>query len=276
MGKHVNGNRLGSRGDFPVAAQAIGSIQNDIPVFLSFYTVGNKGHDTSVYEDSRAREPYCALAKHPALRKARRMNAGGRHLRRRAGAGTLSRPGRFLRLAELRTLRKCEKVAAVCFQIRGGIIEFLLVQTRGGRWTFPKGNAEPGLTTAQAAALEAFEEAGVHGRMEEVSFATYARPKNAGKGGEVELLVTAHLCEVLWLDAPQEAGRNPTWFSAERAKRRLRENRSGACGIELARVVDQATGRIKLLRSRPSVPQISAVIDEDVENLRSNVRVLKA
>jgi 8-oxo-dGTP pyrophosphatase MutT (NUDIX family) len=173
---------------------------------------------------------------------------------------------RFFHLSDLRTLRRCEKVAAVCFRVRAGIIEFLLVQTRGGRWTFPKGNAEPGLTTAQAAALEAFEEAGVHGRMEEISFVTYVRPKNGVKAGDFELLVTAHLCEVLWLDSPQESGRNPSWFSPERAKRRLREKRSGGYGAELARVVDHATRRIKLLRSRPSVVEISAAID--LQNLR--------
>jgi len=43
---------------------------------------------------------------------------------------------------------------------RGGRgIEFLLVQTRGGRWIFPQRSASnAGLTRAQSAALEAFEE----------------------------------------------------------------------------------------------------------------------
>src|SRR6267143_4634979 len=86
---------------------------------------------------------------------------------------------KFFRLAHLRRMRGCEQVAAVCYRIRSGEVEFLLVQTRGGRWTFPKGGAEPGLTHAQAAALEAFEEAGVHGRMEEASFAQYIRRKGS-------------------------------------------------------------------------------------------------
>src|ERR1700683_5047142 len=83
---------------------------------------------------------------------------------------------RFVRLSQLRKLCECEQVAAVCYRLRGTTIEFLLVRTRGGgRWTFPKGSAEPGLTHAQAAALEAFEEAGVHGRIEATSFATDVR-----------------------------------------------------------------------------------------------------
>src|SRR6202163_4486938 len=127
----------------------------------------------------------------------------------------------FVRLAELRKLKECDQVAAVCYRVRDGNIEFLLVRTRKGRWIFPKGKAEPGLTHAQAAALEAFEEAGVHGRMEEASFARYVRRKRGMRGAaradrsaEKEIVVQAHLCEVSRLDAPQEQGRNPTWFSA--------------------------------------------------------------
>ena len=201
------------------------------------------------------------------------MKGGGSQSRAHTRAVHSYRAAKFFHLSDLRTLRRSQKVAAVCFRVRGGLIEFLLVQTRGGRWTFPKGNTEPGLTTAQAAALEAFEEAGVHGRMEEVSFVTSVRPKSGGKTGAIELLVTAHLCEVLWLDPPQESGRNPTWFSPERAKRRLRDHRSGGYGTELARVVDQAARRIKVLRSRPLL-QISATVD--VQELRQRKPDLQA
>ena len=147
----------------------------------------------------------------------------------------------------------CEQVAAVCYRIRRSGIEFLLVQTRGGRWTFPKGGIEPGLTHAQAAALEAFEEAGVHGRMEESSFTHYTRRKRADMRGSSrspkrELVVNAHLCEVLRLGPPQESNRNPTWFSAQRAKRRLQEDRKPEVGAELARVVEFAIARIQQLR----------------------------
>jgi 8-oxo-dGTP pyrophosphatase MutT (NUDIX family) len=153
----------------------------------------------------------------------------------------------FVVLAHLRELRGSEQVAAVCYRIRGAVIEFLLVQTRGGRWIFPKGSAEPGLTHAQAAALEAFEEAGVHGRMEEAAFTRYVRRKRANSedSTSIELTVHTHLCEVLWLDSPQELGRNPSWFSAEKAKRRLRDSRATLYGTELAQVIDRAVMRIR-------------------------------
>src|SRR5262249_52056137 len=87
----------------------------------------------------------------------------------------------FVRLSDLRKRRGSEQVAAVCYRVRNGLIEFLLVRTRSGRWTFPKGSVMAGLTSAQAAALEAYEEAGVHGRMEEDAFARYLRTKRAGR-----------------------------------------------------------------------------------------------
>jgi 8-oxo-dGTP pyrophosphatase MutT (NUDIX family) len=155
---------------------------------------------------------------------------------------------RFLRLAHLRKLRRCEQVAAVCFRVRGSDIEFLLVQTGKGRWIFPKGGAEPGLTHAQAAALEAFEEAGVHGRMEEASFTRYVQRKRGKMRRLTELSVSAHLCEVLRLVPPPELNRNPTWFSAEKAKRRLRDDRPADHGADLARVIDRAVTRIQHLR----------------------------
>ena len=139
------------------------------------------------------------------------------------------------------------QVAAVCFRILSTGIEFLLVHTRRGRWTFPKGGAQRGLTHAQSAALEALEEAGVHGRIEEMAFVSYTLRKitEGGGFGEIESSVHAHLCEVLRLAAPHEENRDPTWFSATRAKRRLAQGRSRENGAELARVVDRAVARIR-------------------------------
>jgi 8-oxo-dGTP pyrophosphatase MutT (NUDIX family) len=173
------------------------------------------------------------------------------------GAGKSRTPPpsvKLFRLSHVRKLRECEQVAAVCYRVRGGGIEFLLVRTSSGHWTFPKGRVEPGLTHAQAAAIEAFEEAGVHGRIEEASFGRYVRrergkmrnssSRSGGKSAEKETVISAHLCEVLRLGPPQEADRNPTWFSPGKAKRRLQEDRTPDFGAELARVVDRAVARI--------------------------------
>jgi hypothetical protein len=46
------------------------------------------------------------------------------------------------------------------------------------------------------------------------------------------------------LQRPQEAKRRPTWFSAEKAKKRLLEDRNPEFGDQLAAVVDRAVSRI--------------------------------
>lgn len=150
-----------------------------------------------------------------------------------------------------RKLSRGEQVAAVCYRVRREI-EFLLVRTRGGaRWTFPKGSAEPGLTPAQAAAMEAFEEAGVHGRIEQASFARYVFRK-CGKSESSfsgrELTVHAYLCQVVRLARPKEPDRDRTWFSAEEARRRLQKGREPGAAAALASVIEKAILLIEGLR----------------------------
>lgn len=137
-------------------------------------------------------------------------------------------------------------VAAVCFRVKDGAIEFLLVRTRAGRWTFPKGGVDGDRTFAAAAAREAFEEAGVHGRVEDQRFIRYRYPKRNGlrAGRTTEISIDAHLCEVLDREDPAEAHRDPTWYGVEKAKRRLREDRTWKYAEELSRVVDAAVSRI--------------------------------
>lgn len=142
-------------------------------------------------------------------------------------------------------------MAAVCYRFHKTRVEFLLVRTRGGRWTFPKGAIESGLSPAQAAALEAFEEAGVHGRIEEASFARYTHRKGGGKGRSRELVVQAHLCRVTRLGAPKESHREPTWFAADKAKRRLQQDRATDCAAQLVRVLDLAVARIREVELGP-------------------------
>jgi len=139
-----------------------------------------------------------------------------------------------------------QQVAAVCFRILSTDIEFLLVRTRRNRWTFPKGGIQAGLTQAQSAAVEAYEEAGVHGRIEETSFARYTLYKTGQREPrQAQSLVQAHLCEVLRLGEPEELNRNPTWFAPAKAKRRLAEGRTSESSAELARIVDRAIARIR-------------------------------
>jgi 8-oxo-dGTP pyrophosphatase MutT (NUDIX family) len=140
-------------------------------------------------------------------------------------------------------------VAAVCYRIRDLTIEFLLVRTRKGRWTFPKGGVVRGLTRAQSAAVEAFEEAGVHGRIEQAPLTRYILRKRRASE-PVEIAIDAYLCEVLRLEPPQETNRTPTWFTGEKAQLSLQERRTREDAGELARVVTNAVSRIERLNER--------------------------
>ena len=176
--------------------------------------------------------------------------------------GSRATSPRSSRFSASRALEQCgrQQVAAVCYRIGLRGPEFLLVRTRGGRWIFPKGGVQHGLTHAQSAALEAFEEAGVHGRIEEMPFTRYRSGKSENGAHRYSLRakrkpVIAHLCEVSHLERPQEAKRKPTWFSPEKAKKRLLEDRDPEFGDELAAVVDRAVSRIHRLEMTSGEPQ---------------------
>jgi 8-oxo-dGTP pyrophosphatase MutT (NUDIX family) len=136
-------------------------------------------------------------------------------------------------------------VAAVCYRIRGGELQFLLVRTKNGHWTFPKGGVDRDATHAHAAAREAYEEAGVRGSVELAPFISYkhCKPRWMSSPSRV-VVVHAHLCEVVQLVKPVEQYRDPQWFNAEKAKRRLQKFRTSEFASELVSVIDRATERL--------------------------------
>ena len=163
----------------------------------------------------------------------------------RAQTAPRTRPIDGSRRSSSRCRADSEHVAAICYRVRKREVEFLLVQSRAGRWTFPKGRVENDLSRAAAAAREAVEEAGAYGRVDLRPFASYVHAKNPEwHESPNEHVVDAHLCEVFELESPEETYRNPTWFSVERSKTRLHHKRLLAYGQELAKVVDHAVEHI--------------------------------
>lgn len=66
------------------------------------------------------------------------------------------------------------QVGALPYALIGGRMAVLLVTARrSGRWIFPKGAIEPDLTPWDSAALEAYEEAGVVGEIEQQPIGSY-------------------------------------------------------------------------------------------------------
>jgi 8-oxo-dGTP pyrophosphatase MutT (NUDIX family) len=139
------------------------------------------------------------------------------------------------------------QVAAVCYRSRGGSFDFLLVKTTGGdKWTFPKGATARRLSHSQAAEREALEEAGAVGIIEPRHFHLYLQPKVDARlsPGVQEFVVKAFLLEVTHTQPPEEANRNPTWFSIDDARIALERGREKRHAVELQTVIDRAVDRL--------------------------------
>ncbi len=132
------------------------------------------------------------------------------------------------------------QVAAVCYRRKAGKINFLLVSTSGGKWTFPKGCIDHGVSERESAAREAMEEAGALGRIEPQPFDSYLHLKRVLGMKGYEVAVKAYLMEVFDTVAPHKGYRRPTWCTAEESRRKLGKNREKFYADEIRRVLDHA------------------------------------
>ena len=140
-----------------------------------------------------------------------------------------------------------EQVAAICYRYVNNSINYLLVRTHSGRWTFPKGTVEPDEEGWLAAEREAFEEAGVTGVILRKFLTTYLHAKKAWEDEGKETKVHAFLFEVKKTQIPEEKHRNPTWFSFSAAEDALVEGRPLKYAQELRRVLREANNRISVV-----------------------------
>ncbi len=138
------------------------------------------------------------------------------------------------------------QVAAVCYRLSGSSVEFLLVNTSSGKWTFPKGRLCPSLSPSESAAREAWEEAGAKGRIEQNHFGHYLDTKRTLGPDSLtrEVRIAAFLMEVHSAEAPLESGRNPSWFSAHQARKRLAEGRQAPYSRHIAKMIDSALDQL--------------------------------
>jgi 8-oxo-dGTP pyrophosphatase MutT (NUDIX family) len=118
---------------------------------------------------------------------------------------------------------------ALCFRrtdAKKAGIEVLLVSSRDtGRWVIPKGWPVDGETPAAAAALEAWEEAGVRGRVNETCIGHYSYHKWIDEEMSLPCIVGVFAVEVLRLDAdyPEAAERKRKWLTPKKAAQRVEE-----------------------------------------------------
>ncbi|HEY6969798.1 MAG TPA: NUDIX domain-containing protein [Candidatus Angelobacter sp.] len=144
------------------------------------------------------------------------------------------------------------QVAAVCYRQGHSSVEFLLVKASSGKWTFPKGRLNPGMTASESAAREAWEEAGAQGRIARTHFGSYLDTKRAlehdRRSGEVHIL--AYLLEVHRTQTPEEDGRKPSWFLPHEARKALAAGRSRRYSRRINKIIDAAIERLEVRNTK--------------------------
>lgn len=118
---------------------------------------------------------------------------------------------------------------ALCFRRSKGKTaahEILLVSSRDtGRWIVPKGWPVHGETPAGAAAMEAWEEAGVRGRVYDMCVGHFSYQKYIDEELALPVIVGVFPIEVQRMDKdfPEAAVRKRKWLSPKKAARRVTE-----------------------------------------------------
>ena len=116
--------------------------------------------------------------------------------------------------------------AALCYRVTKGRPEVLLITSRDtGRWVIPKGWPMPGKTGAEAAAQEAYEEAGAEGDCPDHCIGIYSYAKVIGPEIEHPCVVAVYPLKVRHLKSrfPERGQRVVKWFSPKKAAGKVNE-----------------------------------------------------
>lgn len=132
---------------------------------------------------------------------------------------------RPMRLAGAGKREVRSQFGSIPWRLHDGKVEILLVTSRGtGRWILPKGWPMHGETPAEAAATEAWEEAGVTGKPSDVAAGFYSYVKEYD-GDDLPIVVAMFPLRVKkqhrnW---PEKGQRKRRWVSRKKAATLLHE-----------------------------------------------------
>lgn len=119
-----------------------------------------------------------------------------------------------------------QQSGAVCWRMHRGHVEVLLISSRDtGRWVIPKGWTMEGLTPAQSAAREAWEEAGVKGEINEAGLGVFRYDKVVPVAPALPCQVQVFALRVRTMSDrfPERKQRRRKWFDALKAARKVSE-----------------------------------------------------
>ncbi len=118
------------------------------------------------------------------------------------------------------------QVGALCWRRSRKGVRILLITSRdSGRWVIPKGWPMRNRTEAEAAAREAYEEAGLRGAISDRSVGLYTYVKALGNGRAILCAVKVFPLEVreMLTKYPETGQRRARWFSPGKAAKRIAE-----------------------------------------------------
>jgi 8-oxo-dGTP pyrophosphatase MutT (NUDIX family) len=107
-----------------------------------------------------------------------------------------------------------DQASAVPSRESQGQLEFCLITTSRGRWIFPKGFIDPGETAEETALKEAWEEAGLRGRIIGPPVGRYQTPKFGAIREVLVLLMQVDSCADQWQESEI---RQRVWVGADEA-----------------------------------------------------------
>lgn len=116
--------------------------------------------------------------------------------------------------------------AALPYVIKGRQVELCLITSRdSGRWIIPKGWPQKGLAPRELAALEAFEEAGLIGKIGKTPIGHFRYAKRIDDGAKVRCEVDVYplLVESQAIDWPEKAQRKAAWVKPRKAAKLIQE-----------------------------------------------------
>ena len=149
------------------------------------------------------------------------------------------------------------QVAALPYRrLVDGSLQIMLITSREtGRWVIPKGWPMKRRTASQAAAQEAFEEAGLRGRIGEQPLGAYGYVKRRKNGQLQQCTVTVYPLLVRGQEAdwPEHGQRQCVWYAQDNAAAQVAEP-------ELAEIIEtldeRLLGALPRSRTRAQLPML--------------------
>ena len=115
---------------------------------------------------------------------------------------------------------------ALCWRVKNGTLQVLLITSRRSRrWIIPKGWPMDQETPAGAAQTEAWEEAGVEGKVSPVCLGIFSYHKELGPGETLPCVVAVFPVKAKSLskDYPEKKDRRRKWFPQKKAAKLVDE-----------------------------------------------------